>query len=215
MARSYSFSRIILESTVLRYAYIEFQWKLYKKLLKSADSETILLANDLDTLLPNYLVSRKLNIPLVYDSHEIFTEMPSVNGRFTQKIWRSLESFIVPKLNFMMTASESYADWFRKTYEIERPVVVQNFPLKTANPQRYSNINSKKIILYQGVINPSRGLDKMIPAMQVGASASEAPVEPPLRHVLRHPRPRHSQNLRQPRRVNRLAAHPLRPLSLC
>ena len=166
MTRSYPFSRIILKSTVLRYAYIEFQWKLYKKLLKRADNETILLANDLDTLLPNYLVSRKLNIPLVYDSHEIFTEMPSVNGRFTQKIWRSLESFIVPKLNFMMTASESYADWFRKTYEIERPVVVQNFPLKTANPQDYSIISTNKIILYQGVINPSRGLDKMIPAMQ-------------------------------------------------
>lgn len=166
LTRTYPVSRIILKSKILRYAYVEFQWKLYKRLLKSADQDTILLANDLDTLLPNYLVSRKLNLPLVYDSHEIFTEMPSVNGRFTQNIWRSLESFIVPKLKFMMTASESYADWFRKNYEIERPVVVQNFPVKTANPQDYSMVNLKKIILYQGVINPSRGLDKMIPAMQ-------------------------------------------------
>ena len=165
LKRDYPVSRIILKSKILRYAYVEFQWKLYKELLKKADHDTILLSNDLDTLLPNDLVSKKLNLPLVYDSHEIFTEMPSVNGRFTQNIWRSLESFIAPKLNFMMTASESYADWFHKTYKIDRPVVVQNFPVKSENPQDYSKINSPKIILYQGVINPSRGLDKMIPEM--------------------------------------------------
>ncbi|MCB4236120.1 hypothetical protein LDL59_16635 [Kaistella anthropi] len=135
-------------------------------MLRKANMNTILLSNDLDTLLPNYLISKKFNIPLVFDSHEIFTEMPSVNGRFTQKIWRALESFVVPKLRYMMTASESYADWFTKTYEIERPIVVQNFPRKTANLQDYSQINSPKVILYQGVINPSRGLDKMIPAMK-------------------------------------------------
>lgn len=166
LERNYPFSRIILKSRILKFAYIEFQRKLYQELLYKADKNTILLSNDLDTLLPNYLVSRKLNIPLVFDSHEIFTEMPSVNGRFSQRIWRSLESFIVPKVKFMMTASESYADWFQKTYDIERPVVVQNFPKKTENPQNYFNSASKRIILYQGVINPSRGLDKMIPAMK-------------------------------------------------
>lgn len=165
LKRDYPISRIILKSKILRYAYVEFHWKLYKELLKKADQDTILLSNDLDTLLPNYLVSKKLNLPLVYDSHEIFTEMPSVNGRFTQNIWRSLESFIAPKLKFMMTASESYADWFHKTYGIERPVVVQNFPLKSGNPQDYSIVNSPKVIIYQGVINPSRGLDKLIPEM--------------------------------------------------
>lgn len=166
MQRNYSFTRIELQSKILRYAYIEFQRKLYLELKKRADKNTILLSNDLDTLLPNYLVSKKLKLPLVFDSHEIFTEMPSINGRFTQKIWRSLESFIVPKLKFMMTASESYADWFHKTYDIERPVVVQNFPVRIENTQNYHQISTPKIIMYQGVINPSRGLDKMIPAMK-------------------------------------------------
>lgn len=167
MERPYSFSRIPLKSNSLKLAYPEFNWKLHNILSKRADKDTILLSNDLDTLLANYLVSKKLGIPLVFDSHEIFTEMPSLNGRFTQRIWRTLEQAIVPKLEFMMTASESYADWFAKTYGIERPVVVQNFPAKMENPQNYSEINFKKIILYQGVINPSRGLDKMIPAMKM------------------------------------------------
>lgn len=165
MERNYSYARIILNAKVLRFAYIEFQWKLYKELLKKADKNSILLANDLDTLLPNYLISKKIGIPLVFDSHEIFTEMPSLQGRFTQKIWRKLEQSIVPKILYMMTASESYADWFAKTYQIDRPITVQNFPVKIDNPQDYSIYNSPKIILYQGVINPSRGLDKIIVAM--------------------------------------------------
>lgn len=166
MVRPYEFKRINHHTKSLKMAYPEFNMKLYKDLDRLADSSTILLANDLDALLPNYMISRKLKIPLVFDSHEIFTEMPSINGRFTQRIWRSLEAFIVPKLKYMITASESYADWFHKTYQIKRPVVVQNFPRKSANQQNYSEQNSKKIILYQGVINPSRGLDKMIPAMK-------------------------------------------------
>ena len=165
MARGYSFSRILLRSKILKFAYVEFQWKLYTELLKKADQNCILLANDLDSLLPNYLVSKKLGIPMVFDSHEIFTEMPSLQGRFTQKIWRRLERSIVPKLKYMMTASESYADWFAKTYAIKRPIVVQNFPIKVENSQDYSEINLPKIILYQGAINPSRGLNHIIPAM--------------------------------------------------
>lgn len=163
--RLYPVSRIQLKGKILRYAYIEFQWKLYQELLKKADKKSILLANDLDSLLPNYLVSKKLGIPLVFDSHEIFTEMPALQGRFTQKIWRLVERSIVPKLKYMMTASESYADWFSKTYAIARPITVQNFPVKLQNQQYYSKINVPKIILYQGVINPSRGLSHVIAAM--------------------------------------------------
>lgn len=166
MSRNYPFTRITLHSKILKFAYLEFQMKLYRNLLRKADQSTILLANDLDSLLPNYLVSKKLNIPLVFDSHEIFTEMPAVNGRFTQKIWRILERSTLPNIKYMMTASESYADWFHQKYGIERPVVVQNFPHKTENPQNYEERNNPQIILYQGVINPSRGLNHIIPAMK-------------------------------------------------
>lgn len=163
MQRPYSFSRISLKSKILKTAYVEFNWKLYFILKQKADKNTILHANDLDALLPNYLVAKKLNIPLVFDSHEIFSEMPSVQGRFTQKIWRFLQKKLVPKVPFMMTASESYAEWFEKNYKV-KPIVVQNAP------KRLSNIvgeikNSPKIILYQGAINPFRGIDKAILAM--------------------------------------------------
>ena len=162
--RNYPVTRLQLRSKILRFAYLEFQYELYQHLLKTADSNCILLSNDLDTLLPNFLVSKKLGIPLVFDSHEIFTEMPSVAGRFSQKIWRILEKKVLPNIQYMMTASENYADWFVKTYKILRPVVVQNFPLFRENSKN-TGLNEQKILIYQGVINPSRGLDKLIPAM--------------------------------------------------
>lgn len=163
MERPYSFSRIHISSKSLKTAYFEFNWKLYYQLKKDADRNTILLANDIDALYPNYLIAKKLNIPLVFDSHEIFTEMPAIQGKFSQKIWRKLEKELVPKMKFMMTESESYAEWFDKKYGI-KPVVVRNIPRKISEVQPFPE-NKPKIILYQGAINPFRGLDKVIKAM--------------------------------------------------
>lgn len=163
MSRPYSFSRIQLVSKSLKTAYFEFNWKLYHQLKKKADKHTILYANDLDALLPNYLVAKKLNIPLVFDSHEIFSEMPAIQGKMSQKLWRYLEKTIVPKIKLMITASSGYANWFKNRYGIS-PVVVQNAPRKLDFTQEIPD-NNPKILLYQGAINPFRGIEKAILAM--------------------------------------------------
>lgn len=163
MIRPYSFSRIPLISKSLKTAYFEFNWKLYQELKKKADKETILHANDVDALLPNYLIAKKLSIPLIFDSHEIFSEMPAIQGKMSQKMWRYLEKKILPELKFMITASRSYARWFQKKYHID-PVVVQNAPKKIDFAIDIPK-NNPKILLYQGAINPFRGIDKAILAM--------------------------------------------------
>ena len=164
MERPYPFVRIDHSQTSLRRAYVEFQFKLYRELKKRADKNTILLANDLDALLPNTLMAKKLNIPLVFDSHEIFTEMPAIKGRFTQKIWKYLEERLVPGMKYMMTESQSYADWFRTEYGVH-PVVIRNIPRKITETIDIPE-NSPKIILYQGAINQSRGIPQAIMAMK-------------------------------------------------
>ena len=164
MSRPYPFFRIDLKSKKLRFAYIEFQRKLYQEILKNADNKTILLANDLETLMPNYLISKKRNIPIIFDSHEIFTEMPTIQGRWVKHVWKKIEKTFVPKIKRMMTASNSYAEWFAKEYHINKPVVINNLPRKLEFIGTIEN--SKKIILYQGWLNFSRGIDKAILAMR-------------------------------------------------
>ena len=79
--------------------YFFFNLRLFFVLLfNKAD---VLLANDLDTLWPNYVVSKLKGIPLIYDSHEIFCEVPELQANPTKKrIWEKLESRIVPKLKY-------------------------------------------------------------------------------------------------------------------
>ncbi|MDF0719109.1 glycosyltransferase [Kaistella sp. PBT33-4] len=163
MHRPYPFSRIRIRSRVLRFAYPEFMWKLYKELDRKTDTKTVLLANDLDALLPNMIIARKYKIPLVFDSHEIFTEMPAIKGRWTQKVWKFLERRLVPGLRYMMTESESYAEWFTREYGVH-PVVVRNIP-RIIKEQITLPENQTKIILYQGAVNQSRGIPSAIRAM--------------------------------------------------
>ena len=151
--------------------YLDFNRKLFFKLNSIVKKGDVLLANDLDALLANYLVSRKKGLELVFDSHEIFSEVPTLHNRpVKKKIWKTLEKSIVPKIKHFYTVSNGYADWFENEYQ-NRPEVVMNVPLIQPNPETelkigLPKVSNEKIILYQGAINFSRGIDKMIQAMQ-------------------------------------------------
>ncbi len=142
--------------------FAEFNTKLFFKLLFKADKNTLLLANDLDALLPNYLVSRIKKIPLVFDSHEIYSELPSVQGRFSQKVWKKLERYLIPKMNYFYTVSNGYARYFQEQYG-NLPEVISNAP--NYYFQKNSDRQDNKVIIYQGVIKESRGLEYLLKAM--------------------------------------------------
>jgi len=152
--------------------YLEFNLKLFFKLLKIAKKGDILLANDVDAALPNYLVSKIKKLPLVFDSHEIFSELPSLADRkFKKKIWKILESNLLPKMKYFYTVSEGYADWFEKEYG-NRPEIIRNVPEISSSKGAEFTVKlpeidkDERLLIYQGAINLSRGIDKMIVAMQ-------------------------------------------------
>jgi len=140
--------------------YAEFNIRLFLKLLFI--KKDMLLSNDLDTLLPNYLISKIFRLKLVYDSHELFSELPSIKGRYSQKVWRILEKWLVPKQKYFITVSDSIAVWFEEKYSI-KPLVIKNFPTYKKTLFRESKNN---YILYQGALNKGRGLLALIEAMQ-------------------------------------------------
>lgn len=150
--------------------YAFFNLRLFFLLLfKRAD---ILYANDLDTLLPNFLMSRLKKIPLIYDSHELFCEVPELMSTpLKRKIWLKLEGWIVPRLHACITVNQSIADIFEKKYGVKFHVVKniakapENFTPKTRSELGLPE--DKKIILLQGAgINIDRGAEELVEAMK-------------------------------------------------
>ena len=89
--------------------YLEYNIRLFFFLLLCESD--ILLSNDLDTLLPNYMVSLLRNKKIFYDSHECFTETPELYNRFfVKKIWLIIERLILPNLKNTYTVSDSIAN---------------------------------------------------------------------------------------------------------
>lgn len=150
--------------------YIFFNFRLFFKLLFLKSD--LVYANDLDTLLPNYLISKIKRIPLIYDSHELFCEVPELqNSYLKRKLWLALERKIVSKLKYTVTVNESIADVLFTQYQVPFTVVrnIAHVDLEF-KPKTRSELNlplNKKIVLLQGAgINIDRGAEELIEAMR-------------------------------------------------
>lgn len=149
--------------------YAEYNLRLFLLLLfNRAD---VLLANDLDTLLANFLAARLKGKPLVYDSHEYYTEVPELKGRkHVQRFWLRIERWIFPKLTHVYTVNDSIAAIYEDMYKV--PVkVVRNLPesedvKKIMCREELGLPTDKFIIILQGSgINVDRGAEELIEAM--------------------------------------------------
>lgn len=142
--------------------YAEYNFRLFIFLLFAKFD--VVLANDLDSLTANFLASKIKKKPLVYDSHEYFTEVPElINRPKTQRIWEWLEQKMVPKIKYAYTVCDSIANIYNKKYGTDFKVV-RNIPNAIKN-QVAKNNNTTKIILYQGAVNIGRGLEQAILSM--------------------------------------------------
>lgn len=145
----------------------------------------IVVANDLDTLLPAYLVARLRRKKIVYDTHEYFTGTPEVFTRpVVLKVWKWLENRLFPKQETIITVNNSIANLYKKEYGKEIHVVRnvppyrEPIPRKSLNELNIPGMNDlnepgdkgrgkKKIIILQGTgINVDRGAEELVEAMQ-------------------------------------------------
>ncbi|MCH7657716.1 MAG: glycosyltransferase [Bacteroidetes bacterium] len=160
--------RMLFNNGPLLYAFFNirlFFFLLFRKV-------DILLANDLDTLLANFLVSRIKKVELVYDSHEYFTGVPEIRNRpFVRKVWQSIEKWIFPKLKHVYTVNQSLALIYEKKYKVSVKVV-RNLSHKWNRSENCSRTRlglpgNKSIIILQGSgINVDRGAEEAVLSMQ-------------------------------------------------
>jgi len=133
----------------------------------------LIFSNDLDTLLPAYTAYKlKRNCRIIYDTHELFTEVSELTERpFKRKMWLRIEKWIFPKLKTVITVNESIAEIYTDTYKV--PVhVVRNIP-----PQReitgelnrndlHLHVDDFILIIQGSGLNKDRGIEECILSMK-------------------------------------------------
>ncbi len=149
-----------INSGILFYAI--FNIRLFFLLLfKKYD---IYCAVDSDTLFAFTLLSKLKGVPLVYDAHEYFAEVPELEGKaLKQKIWHWVTAYGIAQSKARYTVSESLAKELKIRYGLPF-ACVRNVPAyKERNDQIKFNIPT---ILYQGALNKGRELELLISAMK-------------------------------------------------
>lgn len=167
--RAYKTHRLRLLFRKGAFFYAEYNIRLFFYLL--FHHFDLFVANDLDTLLPNFLISKLKRKRLVYDSHEYFCGELSIADRpFVKRVWKSIERFCFPKLKDVITVSQSIVDQYEQEYGI-RPHLVRNIPPKATPPVTETRVSlqlpeDKTIIILQGNgINEGRGGEELVEAM--------------------------------------------------
>lgn len=145
-----------------KWFYISYNYVLLWRLLFfPAD---IFLANDLDTLGAVYGAGKLRRKKVVYDAHELFTQVPELVRRpRTQALWLRLENYILPKLKYFYTVNESLSKIYAKKAKV-KPEVVRNLPLRQHGVEHRQAPGN--ILIYQGALNEGRGIERMIAAME-------------------------------------------------
>ncbi|HNT92142.1 MAG: glycosyltransferase [Bacteroidales bacterium] len=151
--------------------YLSFNILLFFRLLFRGYE--IIVASDLDTLVPCYLVSRLSGAVLIYDSHEYFTGQYGLEERrFKHFLWKSAERIIVPRADHMITVSASIADLYRREYDVD-PLVVRNVSPDVTHliPHERSELgalNEEMLVIIQGSgLNEGRGAGQLLAAMSL------------------------------------------------
>ena len=165
--RPYGQHRIRCRYTRGKAFYVEYNYRLYREIGRwPAD---VICAVDLDTLLAGHYLRKRLGCRLVYDAHEWFSETPEVVTRpLIRAAWRRLGRWLVPQTDGRYTVGHALADRLAEDYGVPF-ATVRNLPRRSqvsdypTPPDR--DARGRRVLLYQGMLNPGRGLDVAIRAL--------------------------------------------------
>lgn len=156
--------RLVFHKTALFYA--EFNLRLFLMLMFSkADA---FYANDSDTLLAVGMAAHLRGKPFVFDSHELFPDVPElVDKPFVRKVWGRVEWCFIPKAAARVTVNQSLAEELQRRYGVPFDVVRNlSSSLDTDVEERPNGSEDSRFLLYQGAVNKGRCVKELIDAME-------------------------------------------------
>lgn len=121
----------------------------------------VIHANDFDTLSFVYKAAKKCGARVVYDSHEVFAENIGIsNNKLLNKYIIMREKYLVRRIFKMISVSNAAAEYFEKKYNIERPTVITNCPMRNTLPLKEKSDGFE--VVYQGLMVAGRGYEEFV-----------------------------------------------------
>jgi glycosyltransferase involved in cell wall biosynthesis len=141
-------------------------------------------ANDLNVLLAGYLLARVWKAPLLYDSHELWTQLDESWSPLLRRLFERLEGPLLRRAEAVVTVNSAIARELAQLYGTPPPLVVMNCPEFVACPEaeRVAQVRPLSVatgtggesapcaspplaVIYQGVLDArGRGLEGLIDA---------------------------------------------------
>jgi glycosyltransferase involved in cell wall biosynthesis len=130
-------------------------------------------AHDLTTLPAAWAASLGSPARLVYDAHELFTEIGRL-GTLPRLVFRVLERLLIGRADRRITVNGSIAAELARRYGIPAPVVIRNCPRSLGRPpsrdesplrERAGVPPGVPLALFQGMFMPHRGLENLVRAV--------------------------------------------------
>lgn len=130
----------------------------------------IIHAHDLPQLRVCSVAGKQLSSPLIYDAHELYTEIGTLS-KFSRLKLKRIERRYIKSCSAITTVNPYIATELAERYDINTPKVILN-TLDFIEPQKNENVlrsflnlpTENEIVLYQGWMSPERGLDLLINA---------------------------------------------------
>jgi len=146
----------------------------WRRAVRAALSEPfdVYHAHDLITLPAAWAARARRGGALVYDAHELFTELARLDP-VSRAVFRALERFLIGRADCVLTVNDSIAAELARRYGVATPVVLRNCPRTFGRwPERAQSPLRERagvppgipIVLYQGLYMPHRGLENLVRA---------------------------------------------------
>jgi len=151
-------------------------------------------AHDLDSLWPAARAARLGDVPLLYDSHELWTRQSSLVHRPPVRwFWTALERRLIARAHRVITVGPAIAERLEEMYGLDQVTVLRNLPMFRPRVsgdhlrERLELSDGWPVLLYQGGFLTDNGLPEQIRAMSRVSEAhlvllGGGPTEGALRH---------------------------------
>ena len=128
-------------------------------------------AHDLPQLRAGVLAGRRLGVPVVYDAHELYPEIGTLTPRQQRQLGR-IERRFIRECDEVITVNPYIAAEMAQRYRIPEPTVILNAIDANDHTERSDALRTAlhipaahRIVLFQGWLSPTRGLNHLVDAM--------------------------------------------------